>query len=217
MQAACAVPAAAICWPCAPTRPRISDAILRWTSRSAPPAASRGSPAGCRGNKSRCLTHDLWEELGNQIHLFLSSVSLADVCERRVLGSSRLMPIRATRACRSRQGRNRRSPQRRPRTRRSTPMSAARLHGLQRHARRSAPRRRRRSPRRWPSAAIPPRCIASAAPRAAPDRGCARACGRGSSAPAPRRSSSPAAAPRPTHLALARHADRAHPGLRHRA
>jgi Rrf2 family iron-sulfur cluster assembly transcriptional regulator len=34
------------------------------------------------------MTHDLWEELGNQIHLFLSSVSLADVCEHRVLGMS---------------------------------------------------------------------------------------------------------------------------------
>ncbi len=31
------------------------------------------------------MTHDLWEELGNQIQLYLSSVSLADVCERRVL------------------------------------------------------------------------------------------------------------------------------------
>jgi Rrf2 family iron-sulfur cluster assembly transcriptional regulator len=30
----------------------------------------------------------LWEELSNQIHLFLSSVSLGDVCERRVLGTS---------------------------------------------------------------------------------------------------------------------------------
>ena len=37
---------------------------------------------------SKCQTHDLWEELGNQIHLYLSSVSLADVCERRVLGTS---------------------------------------------------------------------------------------------------------------------------------
>ena len=45
---------------------------------------------GCKSDKSRCITHDLWEELGNQIHLFLSSVSLADVCERRVLGTSRL-------------------------------------------------------------------------------------------------------------------------------
>ena len=39
-------------------------------------------------DRSRCLTHDLWEELSNQIHLFLSSVSLGDVCERRVLGTS---------------------------------------------------------------------------------------------------------------------------------
>ena len=38
--------------------------------------------------QDRCLTHDLWEELGNQIHLYLSSVSLADVCEQRVLGTS---------------------------------------------------------------------------------------------------------------------------------
>ena len=45
---------------------------------------SPGSPAGCRGNESRCMTHDLWEELGNQIHHYLSSVSLADVCARRV-------------------------------------------------------------------------------------------------------------------------------------
>ena len=32
----------------------------------------------------RCQTHDLWEELGNQIHTFLSSVSLLDVLERRL-------------------------------------------------------------------------------------------------------------------------------------
>jgi Rrf2 family iron-sulfur cluster assembly transcriptional regulator len=38
---------------------------------------------------SRCLTHDLWEELGRQIHVFLSSVTLADVVERRVLGRAR--------------------------------------------------------------------------------------------------------------------------------
>jgi Rrf2 family iron-sulfur cluster assembly transcriptional regulator len=34
------------------------------------------------------MTHDLWEELGNHIHLFLSSVTLEDVCEKRVLGMS---------------------------------------------------------------------------------------------------------------------------------
>jgi Rrf2 family iron-sulfur cluster assembly transcriptional regulator len=47
-----------------------------------------GAPKGCTGLNGRCITHDLWEELGNHIHLFLSAVSLADVCERRVLGSS---------------------------------------------------------------------------------------------------------------------------------
>lgn len=45
---------------------------------------SPGSPAGCRGSESRCMTHDLWEELSNQIRHYLSSVSLADVCARRV-------------------------------------------------------------------------------------------------------------------------------------
>ena len=45
------------------------------TSRSARRAARWATGTGCRGDKSRCLTHDLWEELGNQIHLYLSSVS----------------------------------------------------------------------------------------------------------------------------------------------
>ena len=47
-----------------------------------------GAASGCRIDRSRCLTHDLWEELGNQIRLYLSSVSLGDVCERRILGTS---------------------------------------------------------------------------------------------------------------------------------
>ncbi len=39
---------------------------------------------GCMKDKSRCLTHDLWEELGNHIRGFMSSVTLEDICERRV-------------------------------------------------------------------------------------------------------------------------------------
>jgi Rrf2 family iron-sulfur cluster assembly transcriptional regulator len=34
------------------------------------------------------MTHDLWEELSNHIHLFLSAVSLADVTSQQVLGMS---------------------------------------------------------------------------------------------------------------------------------
>jgi Rrf2 family iron-sulfur cluster assembly transcriptional regulator len=53
-----------------------------------------GSPVGCTSTRGRCLTHDLWEELGNQIYLFLNSVSLDDVCEKRVLGRSGVLHCR---------------------------------------------------------------------------------------------------------------------------
>ncbi len=35
-------------------------------------------------DRSRLLTHDLWRQLDHQIHSYLSSISLADVCDRRV-------------------------------------------------------------------------------------------------------------------------------------
>ena len=71
---------------------RISDIILAVDEPIRATRCPVGTGMGCKSDKSRCLTHDLWEELGNQIHLYLSSVSLADVCERRVLGTSRLAP-----------------------------------------------------------------------------------------------------------------------------
>lgn len=43
-----------------------------------------GGP-GCVGGQ-RCLTHDLWAELGDQIRLFLQAVTLADVVSGKVLG-----------------------------------------------------------------------------------------------------------------------------------
>jgi len=70
---------------------RIADVIVAVDEAIRATRCTPGAPTGCRGNNSRCLTHDLWEELGNQIHLYLSSVSLADVVERRVLGTSGLI------------------------------------------------------------------------------------------------------------------------------
>jgi Rrf2 family transcriptional regulator, iron-sulfur cluster assembly transcription factor len=67
---------------------RIADIIIAVDEPIRATRCPPGAATGCRGNRTRCLTHDLWEELGNQIHLYLSSVSLADVCERRVLGTS---------------------------------------------------------------------------------------------------------------------------------
>lgn len=42
------------------------------------------SHEGCMAPKTRCLTHDLWEGLSAQIHYYLGTISLADVCARRV-------------------------------------------------------------------------------------------------------------------------------------
>jgi Rrf2 family iron-sulfur cluster assembly transcriptional regulator len=42
------------------------------------------SPKGCMPGGERCLTHDLWEDLGRQIHRYLLGVSLEDVVERRI-------------------------------------------------------------------------------------------------------------------------------------
>jgi Rrf2 family iron-sulfur cluster assembly transcriptional regulator len=71
-------------------RMRISDIIVAVDESLHAVRCTPGEAIGCRGDRSRCLTHDLWEELSNQIHLYLSSVSLGDVCEKRVLGTSGL-------------------------------------------------------------------------------------------------------------------------------
>jgi Rrf2 family iron-sulfur cluster assembly transcriptional regulator len=68
---------------------RIAEIILAVDEPIKATRCSPGSPTGCHSRRGRCLTHDLWEELGNQIYTYLSSVTLADVCERRVRGTSR--------------------------------------------------------------------------------------------------------------------------------
>jgi Rrf2 family iron-sulfur cluster assembly transcriptional regulator len=70
---------------------RVADIILAVDEPIKATRCTPGSAHGCHSHRGRCLTHDLWEELGNQIYLFLSAVTLADVCERRVLGASRFL------------------------------------------------------------------------------------------------------------------------------
>lgn len=67
---------------------RLADIILAVDEPIRATRCVPGSPVGCTGDKVRCITHDLWEELGNLIHLFFSSISLADVVDRRILGQS---------------------------------------------------------------------------------------------------------------------------------
>jgi len=67
---------------------RVSDIIMAVDETIKATRCTPGSPEGCAPDRSRCLTHDLWEELGNQIYLFLSSISLEDIIESRILGKS---------------------------------------------------------------------------------------------------------------------------------
>ena len=43
-----------------------------------------GTSTGCMLKGERCLTHDLWDEMGRKIQDYLESVSLADVVMGRV-------------------------------------------------------------------------------------------------------------------------------------
>ncbi len=45
--------------------------------------AAHGTPRGCMLRGERCITHNLWEDLGDEIHRYLSSVSLEDVILNR--------------------------------------------------------------------------------------------------------------------------------------
>ncbi|KEO58573.1 MULTISPECIES: Rrf2 family transcriptional regulator [Thalassospira] len=75
---------------------RVADVILAVDEPIRATRCKSGSPKGCKSNQGRCLTHELWEELGNQIYLYLASVSLADVVDRRVPGGARMFEPRTT-------------------------------------------------------------------------------------------------------------------------
>ncbi len=80
---------------------RVSDIVLAVDEPLRTTRCKPDTGTGCMSDGGRCLTHDLWEELGNQIYLFLSSVSLEDVCRHRVLGRSGLVPHSQNEAARS--------------------------------------------------------------------------------------------------------------------
>lgn len=74
-----------------PNAIRISDIILAVDEPISATRCVKGSSKGCIARDgTRCQTHDLWDELTRQIYLFLSSVTIEDVTEKRVLGNARL-------------------------------------------------------------------------------------------------------------------------------
>jgi Rrf2 family iron-sulfur cluster assembly transcriptional regulator len=71
---------------------RVADIVAAVDEEIRTTACIPGSPKGCQGTSSRCLTHDLWDELGRQIGIFLNAVTLDDVVARRVLGMAAVNP-----------------------------------------------------------------------------------------------------------------------------
>lgn len=50
---------------------------------------------GCAINNSKCVTHHLWQGLGNTIYQYLNSISLGDVCMDNLNNVVELEPIEA--------------------------------------------------------------------------------------------------------------------------
>jgi len=74
---------------------RIADVIAAVDEPIRTTGCKPGAGKGCVQRSSRCMTHDLWEELGHQIHAYLNAVSLADVCEGRVYAQPQRAPAAA--------------------------------------------------------------------------------------------------------------------------
>ena len=70
----------------APADIRVASVIAAVDEEIRTTACNAAAHLGCQGTSARCLTHDLWDELGRQIDIFLNAVTLADVVEKRVLG-----------------------------------------------------------------------------------------------------------------------------------
>jgi Rrf2 family iron-sulfur cluster assembly transcriptional regulator len=56
--------------------------------------SGQGSPRGCMIGGERCITHNLWEDLGAEIHAYLAGVSLEDVVMNRT-ATRRSAPVRS--------------------------------------------------------------------------------------------------------------------------
>ena len=68
---------------------RIADAVFAVDENLRATRCTPGTSLGCAKDSSRCLTHDLWEELGNHIYMFLCSVTIQDVLDGQILGAAR--------------------------------------------------------------------------------------------------------------------------------
>ena len=76
----------------APGDTRIADIVAAVDEQIQTTACNPAAAVGCQGTSARCLTHDLWDELGRQIDIFLNAVTLEDVLAKRVAGMAAVNP-----------------------------------------------------------------------------------------------------------------------------
>ena len=62
----------------------VSDIVLAAEEDIEITRCAKQDHGGCMAHKAMCLTHDLWEGMTQQIQVYLASISLEDICERRV-------------------------------------------------------------------------------------------------------------------------------------
>ena len=54
------------------------------------------SESGCMQSNSKCLTHDLWDGLGNSIHAYLQSVTLQHICDKHAASTPDMQSLGCT-------------------------------------------------------------------------------------------------------------------------
>lgn len=65
---------------------KISEIVMAVDESIKMTRCSDRSDAGCRASGEKCLTHDLWEGLGQQIFNYLNSITLGDICREKHTG-----------------------------------------------------------------------------------------------------------------------------------
>jgi Rrf2 family iron-sulfur cluster assembly transcriptional regulator len=62
----------------------ISDIVVAADEQMKMTRCESHMAGGCMATKVRCLTHDLWDGLGEQIYNYFNAISLEDVVKRRL-------------------------------------------------------------------------------------------------------------------------------------
>lgn len=68
-----------------PSEIKIADVMLAADEELKSTRCSHTKQIGCQGRSHRCATHNLWSGLESRIYEYFNSITLADICEQRVM------------------------------------------------------------------------------------------------------------------------------------